>query len=253
MGRENARRARPSFRCHPFAYASASASPGSSAARRARARSRSRSVGADSIGHVRRASGRLVGVAAHVVGVEELAHRLPEGTWLPRRAIVRRSFTDEGEEPHGTRARGIEEIAVAARGIRPFEPCPASSIELSARLVVEERGGRSAPRERPLLETDHEDRLERSRSRPGEIENGDAAGRACSVAARRRPVEGRQDVVRRDRGAGLVDLSELSDRLPRSIGRAKVSPGGRRRGRRPEAVGIAQHRLHRDCRSLQWA
>ena len=237
--------ARPSLRCQPFAKASASASRGSSAASRASARSRSRSVGADSIGHVRRASGRLVVWRRTSSGVEELAHRLPERARLARRAVIGRRLAHEREQLPRSRARGVEEIAVAARRVGSLEARAPRGVELTARLVVEERRRRSAARQRSLLEADHEDRLEASRAGAREVEHRDTTRLAGCIAADRRPVERREHVVRRGprprpraaararRGSALAASAARRSRFAAGVD-----------GWGAEAVRVAEHREH---------
>ena len=214
VGRENARLARPSLRCQPFANASASASRGSSAARRASARSRSRSVGADSIGQVSRASGRRVvcrrtssgSKSSQTASQNGLASRGEPSSVAASRTSVS-SFRGSG-------AGGVEEVAVAARGVGPLEPGAARSVEVAPRLVVEERRRGRASRQRSpaRARSRRPPRSRRVRARV-EVEHGDAARLAGGVAAHRRPVERREDVVRVDRR-----------RPPRAAAPARRSP-----------------------------
>ena len=159
-------------------------------------------------------------VPPHVVRVEELAHGLPERARLARRAVVGRRLPHEREQPARPGAGGVEEVAVAARGVGALQPRAACAVEIPARLVVEERRRGRPARQRSLLETDHEDRLEAARARPRQVENRDAARLAGGVAADGRPVEGREDVVGVDRR-----------RRPRAAAPARRGPRSPRRRR----------------------
>ncbi len=245
MGRENARRARPSLRCQPFAYASASASRGSSAARRASERSRSRSVGADSIGHVRRASGRRVVARRTSSGVEELADRLPERARLARRSVVRGGLTHEREEPARPactpcrRGSDHDSLRPAARAGRRACRRARGASRRRRRVRSDARRG-SEPCSRPITNTASNVRVRaRARSR--------TATRPGAPAPSPRTVA-RSSAVRMSSVATVTPASpscRSSSITPRAASAARRS---RRAlvvvGRHSEPVGVAQHRLH---------
>ena len=104
---------------------------------------------------------------------------MPERARLERASVVGRCLPDEVEPARRARARRVEEVAVAAHRVGPLE----AGAELAAAVVVEERRAAAAPRERPLLEPEHEDGVEPPRARAQQVEHGDAPG----LAGRRRP------------------------------------------------------------------
>ena len=107
----------------------AAASRGRTAAMPASARSRSRSVGAASSSPGERGERPADRLPADVVGVEQLAHRLPERARLARRPLVADRLADEHEAPARARARGGEQVPVAARCVRPREARPTPLVE----------------------------------------------------------------------------------------------------------------------------
>ena len=93
-------------------------------------------------------------VTPDVVGVEELAHALPERARLPQCALVADRLADEDEAPAGARAHRREEEAVAARGVGSHEPSLAPVVQCVPCVVVEERLASWPAWERALLETE---------------------------------------------------------------------------------------------------
>ena len=178
----------------------------------------------------------------HVVCVEELANALPERARLARRPLVADGLADEHEAPSRSRADGREEVAVAARLVGPDETATAALVELATRLVVEERLGARPSRQRSLLETEHDDRVEATRPRPAEIEHGDAPRRPGTLAPNGRPLEREKRLVPADRrpgfGQGLQLVECARDGIVGPEIRAGVPVDGRRRG----AVRVPQHR-----------
>ena len=195
----NARLARPSLRCQPFANASASASRGSLAASRASARSRSRSVGAASIGQVRRASGRRVVWRRTSSGSKSSQTASQNGLGSARRAVVGRRLAHEREQLPRPRACGVEEIAVAARrvgSLRAARParCRARGASRRRRTETSERGAAATPARG------------RSRRPPRSFVSARARGRAprhdpARRPHRREPSPGRAPRGRRPRGS----------------------------------------------------
>ena len=120
---------------------------------------------------------------------------VPERARLARNALVARSLANEDEATSGSRAGGVEEVAVAGDRVRPLEP----AAELAAGVVVQQRRGPVAPRQASLLETEQEDHVEDPRARSAVVEDGhaaalpgrDAAGPRSARARRRRRPERR--------------------------------------------------------------
>ncbi len=114
------------------------------------------------------------GPAGDVVGIEDAPDVVPERARLARSALVGRRLADEIQPAGRTGARRVEEVAVAVDSPRA-QQAPAQA---PARRVVEERRLALAPRERSLLEPEHEDDLEAPRPRPRQVEYSHAAGLA---------------------------------------------------------------------------
>ena len=96
---------------------------------------------------------------------------MPEGARLDRRPVVARGLAHEVEPPDRPRARGVEEVAVAADLVGPLE----APIEFAAAIVVEERRSRAAPREMAFFEPEHENRVEAARACASQVEYRHAA------------------------------------------------------------------------------
>ena len=183
------------------------------------------------------------GGMADVVRVEELPHALPEGAWLARRALVAHRLADEHEPAARPGADGREEEAVAARGVGPHEARAAELVERAPRLVVEERLGPGAAREHPLLEPEHEDRVEAAVARAQQVEHGDPSRSAGPLATDGRSLERREQVGAAERDARRADRLELVERPADGVVRLQVEPRPvvQRGARRP--VRVAEHRV----------
>ena len=152
--------------------------------------------------------------AAHVVGVEERLHVVPERARLTRAAVVVGRLAHEIEPLRGARARRVEEIAVVLDRIRPLEP-RAPLVERAPRVVVEERRAAAAPRQAPLLQPEHEDGVEAARAR---AKRSTTATRPASSPARR----AKRGTL--DRGeTSSRPSSPLSSRQPSSSASSRLS------------------------------
>src|SRR5581483_2999460 len=180
------------------------------------------------------------GPAAHVVRIEQRLHLLPERAGLARRAVVRCRLPHEVEPVEGARARGVEEVAVAAHRIGPLE-ARAALVEQTARVVVEERRRRAAARQAPLLEPEHEDDVEASRARAREVEHGDAPGLVAAERPERVTIEHRDDVLPRELARQRAPALELGEDTRHVLVRAQVEARRLADRRLLEPVRVAQH------------
>ena len=73
----------------------------------------------------------------------------------------------------------------------------AALVERATRVVVEKRRRRPAPRQAPLFQAEHEDRVETARTRPPQVEDSDASGLVALLRPQRLPLERRRDVLAR--------------------------------------------------------
>ena len=181
---------------------------------------------------------------ANVVLVEELPHGLPERARLPRRALVADGLAHEHEPPARPGARGREEVSVAARRIGPLEARAAASLEAAARVLVEERLDAGAPRQRPLLEPEDEDRVEAARARAQQVDDGDPARRAGALAPDGRALERGEHVATAERPTlpRPASGSSSSSARPTASCACEVGPRPRAERRGDDAVGVAKHR-----------
>ena len=147
--------------------------------------------------------------ARHVRRVEDGRDVVPERARLQRRAVVGRRLADEAEPPRGARAGRVEEVAVAADRVGPLEP----RAERAPAVVVEERRAAPAPRQRPLLEPEHEDRVEAARARAHQVEHRDAAGLRGVAGRDLEPLERADHVRRGQRLAETLPGLELVEQL----------------------------------------
>ena len=106
---------------------------------------RSRSVGAASSPQVSADSGLREVARATSSSSKTVGDLFPERARLAWRAVVGRRLADEVEPARRARARGVEEVAVAADLVGALEP----AAELAARVVVEERRRARAARQEP--------------------------------------------------------------------------------------------------------
>ena len=189
-------------------------------------------------------------MAPHVVLVEQLAHGLPERARLSRGALVADGLAHEDEPPPRPRTGGGEQVPVAARSVRAHESGSSALVESSARLVVDERVRPRSPRQRPLLEAEHEDRVEATGARPQEVEHRDLAGRPGTVAAHGRPFEGRQHLTTRDLRAVGTERLELVERPCHRVVGPQVGLGAGSERRRGGAVRVPQHRRREPAHAL---
>ena len=171
-----------------------------------------------------RGEGSAEGLVTNVVLVEELPHGLPERARLARGSLVADRLAHEHEPSPGPGARGREEVAVAARGIGPLEAGAAAVLEAPARVLVEERLHAGTARKRPLLEPEHEDRVEAARSGPQEVDDGDPARRARALARDGRAVECREHVASADLPACARERIELVERARDGVVRGEIRP-----------------------------
>ena len=217
--RSNARTARGSRRSQPFSRARASASPGSAPrGRRGHAAARARSARPRAPRSARRAADACV--AADVVLVEELGTASQNGlgsrgapssptAWRTSTSLRLASCTPwrtgSGHDSRRPAERAAHPVARRARGVRPRRG--------TAR--------RRTPRQRPLLQTEHEDGVEAPCPCAHQVEHGDPPGRTVPVTADGRALERREHV-------GAADRTRLSlDRLESSSARATASCAGR--------------------------
>ena len=157
--------------------------------------------------------------ACDLAGVERRCHLVPEGTRLARRAVVRRGLTHQIEAVDRTRARRVEEVAVAADRVGPLEP----AAERAALVVVEKRGAAFAPRQRAFLEPEHEDDVEASRPRPQQVEDDHTAG----LRPRRgdlHALERGDQLLGAERAGEPLPVFELSEQGRRGAEAAEVEP-----------------------------
>ena len=163
------------------------------------------------------------GRARHVLFVEDGRDLLPERARLARRAVVGRRLAHEVEAARRARARGVEEVAVAADLVGTLEP----AAELAARVVVEERRRARAARQRPLLEPEQEDDLEAPRARAHQVEHRDPAGLERRPEPHLDALERAEHLLRRERLAEPRQRLELVEQPQRSrrtcAGRAATS------------------------------
>src|SRR5947209_7425825 len=187
--------------------------------------------------------------AANVVGLEECLHLLPERARLARSAVVGRRLAHEVQPLGRARARGIEEIAVAADRVGPLEPRTAF-VERAPCVVVEERRGRAATRQAPLFEAEHEGDVELARACAHEVYDGDAARLVSAHRPQRLPVERSDEILARQRTGQALPAAELGEEPLHRLVRAQVEPRRLTHRRRLEAVRIAEHPGGQDFRRL---
>ncbi len=174
-----------------------------------------------------------------VLGVEDGRHVVPERARLGRRAVVRRGLADERETPRRARARRVEEIAVAADRVGSLEPCA----ELASSVVVEERRAAPAPRQRPLLEPEHEHMLEPPRARPhADRARATRPGSPASPADTSTRSSAASEVGGRERLAQSFPALELVEQPGGGRDAAEVEPRRVAHRRRVEPVRRAGHR-----------
>ena len=118
-----------------------------------------------------------------------------------------------------TRARGVEEIAVARNLVGLDEP---RARDRAARVVVEERRNLRPARQASLLEPEQEDDLEAARPRAEQVEHRHAAGLAAVVAADGRALQRTEDLLRGQRPAEREPALELAGEAANRLERAKV-------------------------------
>src|SRR5438477_392130 len=104
---------------------------------------------------------------------------------------IRSCSQAEEQSPRGSRARGVEEVAVAAHLVGPLEP----AAERAARIVVEERRDARAAWQRSLFEPEQKHDLEPARAGPQQIEHGDAARLSGPRRPHLGPLEGREQLL----------------------------------------------------------
>ena len=185
---------------------------------------------------------------AHVLRREEPDDLVPERARLARRALVARRLAHEVEPPRRARARRVEEVAVARDLIGLHEP---RRTERAARVVVEERRGLRPPRERSLLEPEHEDDLEAARARAQEVEHRDASALASVRPAHGRAFERADDLLGGERAADLDPALELGDQPRHGFVRAQVAPRVLVRRRMLRAVRVAEHARGRRTQTFE--
>src|SRR5205823_4505964 len=115
--------------------------------------------------------------------------------------LARRSRRSQPFATAGARARRVEEIAGAARRVRPDESRAASVVERAPGLVLEEGRGSRPSWQAPLLQAEHEDDLEATGTGSHEIEHGDPPRLARGCESDLRPLEHRDERVRVERAA----------------------------------------------------
>ena len=194
-------------------------------------------------GGERSAPGRPLNL--HVV--EQRPDVLPERARLARRAFIAGGLSHENEALRCACAGRIEEVAVTCDGVRPYEASP----ELATGVVGEERRGAGTPRERSLLEPEHEDHVEGPRPRVLVVEHRDATGRRalwCDPG----PLERSHDVVLGERDATLREGLQLveaahGDAVCTGIDASLVSDG-----RRLESPGVPHHELDQLAHPREW-
>ena len=179
---------------------------------------------------------------AHVLGVEQRDHLVPERARLARAPLVGGGLAHERQPAGRARAGGVEEVALALDGVRAHEARTGGPVELAARIVVEERRGVAAPRQRSLLEAEQEHGLEAARPRAREIEDRDPPALERAAEAHLAPLEHRDDVVRRELAAEALPAVELGEQLADRVVRAQVAPRGLADGRRLHTVRASHHR-----------
>ena len=180
--------------------------------------------------------------AAHVVGVEERLHVVPERARLARAAVVVGRLAHEIEPLRGARARRVEEVAVVLDRIRPLEP-RASLVERAPRVVVEERRAAATARQAPLLQPEDEDGVEAARAGAQEVDHRDAPGVVAGAASQRGTLDRREHVLAAQLSAELAPALELGEQPPQRLVCAEVEPARGVRGRMLEAVCVAEHPL----------
>src|SRR4029453_13710902 len=94
-----------------------------------------------------------------------------------RRAVGGRRLAHEVEPPGRTRARRVEEVALARDRVGPGQPRAARGLVDRPPFLVGEEGGALLPaREAALLEPEQEDDLGSPRPRAEEVGDRDGAG-----------------------------------------------------------------------------
>ena len=173
--------------------------------------------------------------ARDVVAVEERPGLVPEGARLARAAVVVGGLAHEIEPLRGPRAGGVEEVAVERHRVGPNQPRALFLVERATRVVVEERRAGGTARQAPLLQAEHEDRVEAARAGAPQVDHRDAAGVVPGPAPKHGTLDRRDDVLaahlaaRARRQPSSSASSRLSASYARRSSRLEASAGGRSR------------------------
>src|SRR5581483_2848217 len=135
-------------------------------------------------------------------------------------AVVVCRLADEVEPLRAARARRVEEVTVAGHGVRTHEPC-ATLVELSPRVLVEKRRAAAAPRQAPLLQPEHERRVETACPRAQEIDDRDTAGLVAALRPQGQALDRGEDVLPSERAGQLPPAVELDEEAEEGVVRAE--------------------------------
>src|SRR5918994_604627 len=155
----------------------------------------------------------------------------------------------ERAEPLGRpRAGGVEEIAVTRDRVGAAQ----ARTETPALVVVEERGRRRAPRQRPLLQAEDEHVLEPARACAHEVDHLNTAGLRRRRLPHLRPFECRDEVFAGDVLGDSLPGFEIVQYPAAAFVGAKIVARVLVGRRAVEAVGGAEHRHRQLTHRLEW-
>src|SRR5205807_10570590 len=120
------------------------------------------------------------------------------------------------EPARRSRARGVEEVAVARDRVGPEKARARGALELGLLLLVEKQRALGATGQLAFLESEDEDGLESARAGAQEVDHRNASRLAGCGRSNRGVVQERHDLLARDLLSELVPALELVEE-PRDL------------------------------------
>ena len=154
--------------------------------------------------------------ARHVVLREHGLHFVPERARLTRAALVGRGLANEIQAAARPRARGVEEVTVTRDLIRPRQSCTRALVEITARVVAQERRLVPATRQASLLEAEQE-------HAPRSAACGHARGRARRSVPLRLSTSAGPPLARRAAKTSSVESEPSRSLQPRSSSTRRIT------------------------------
>src|SRR3989454_1360857 len=179
--------------------------------------------------------------ACDVVLGEDGLDLVPERAGLARAAVVGGSLAYEIDALARTRARRVEEVAVARDLIGSRQPRVGAPVEVAARVVAEERGLVAAARQAPLLQPEQEHDLEAARASAQQVDHGDTSRLAGRGTADLGALDCRDELLWRKRPIELAPAAQLAEQSHDGVVGANVLPRELADRRRLEPIRGAQH------------